>query len=113
MIIIRCLNCGHCCIKFNVVIIKKGSIREAESIDNFIESDFKIKDTDEICEHLDYKDGKFFCTIHHHSWFKQTPCYEFIQIEESINDLCRIGEWYQLQGKECYQTIMEKWNVKD
>lgn len=106
-----CLNCGHCCIRFNVMIVKKESLyKKCKILEGFSESDFKMREDGEICEHLDRKENIFICTIHDYPWYKQTPCFQFTQIENNNKDFCRIGNWYFTEGKEYYEKhILKKW----
>jgi len=44
------------------------------------------------CKHLSYEGLKAKCAIHNEDWCKETPCFEFTQIE-SKNSNCRMGEF--------------------
>ena len=47
--------------------------------------------TKERCPHLNGdKPGEYSCGIHHHPWFKKTPCGTHSQIETGNTD-CRMG----------------------
>jgi hypothetical protein len=63
---------------------KKG-LRE----DNII-----LKETGITCKHLrGTKIGEYSCAVHHHKWYKKTPCYQHGQIERSKTDECRMGRY--------------------
>jgi hypothetical protein len=112
VIIIRCLNCAHCCYWFNVAIVRKECIDEIKSEEDINEKTVIIKEHKQFCEHLKYNEetNKFTCSIHHYPWFKFTPCHQFTQIEEHDNSPCRIGEWYQLEGRDYYDSfLMKNW----
>jgi hypothetical protein len=85
----RCLGCGFCCIKYDVVIVKDPTIHSPEDDqDNFF-----IKKSGEKCPHLNGDHpGEFECMIHHYPWFFQTPCGQFNQIEREESE-CRIGDF--------------------
>lgn len=80
-----CLRCGYCCKKYAVIIVDdpdKG-IRE----DNLIPYM-----GDSRCKHLvGDKPGEYSCTIHDKPWYKETPCFDFGQIESDPGFPCRIG----------------------
>ncbi len=82
----NCLRCGYCCKTYSVMIVddpEKG-IRE----DNIIHHK-----GDGPCKHLKQdKDGKYFCSVHNYSWYEETPCFDFGQIEQK-NSNCRMGEY--------------------
>lgn len=89
-----CTNCGLCCIDYMVVIIKPeylcDTIQEFEKLD---QEAFMGKDSGNPCTYLYWEDGKSRCKIHNYEWYKLTPCYDFTQIEESADCLCRLGEY--------------------
>jgi len=81
----KCLRCGYCCTHYLVPIIKDPKLGPVE--DNII-----IQTGEGPCMHLrGDKPGNYSCAIHHYSWFKDTPCAEFTQVEEK-NSECRIGK---------------------
>ncbi len=46
------------------------------------------------CQHLiEEEPGKFSCAVHDESWYKKTPCFSHGQIEQSVEDVCRLGEY--------------------
>lgn len=40
------------------------------------------------CKHLKKEN---ICNIHEKLYYKQTPCFDFTQVEKSENTLCRLG----------------------
>jgi hypothetical protein len=81
----KCLKCGHCCIAYDVLIIK-------DKDKGLTEDNIQYKPGGEICPHLEKTAKGYNCLIHHFPWYKQTPCYEFSQVE-SFNEDCRIGKY--------------------
>jgi hypothetical protein len=82
-----CLRCGHCCIEYEVIIIK--DINKNLSTNNLEPKHSGIK-----CKYLNGdKPGEYRCSIHDHPKFKKTPCFQFSQIEASRDSLCRIGSY--------------------
>ena len=48
----------------------------------------------ERCQHLrGDTPGKFSCAVHDKPWYPDTPCFEYGQIEQSPDDVCRMGEY--------------------
>jgi hypothetical protein len=46
------------------------------------------------CKHLvGDKPGEYGCAIHDEPWYRETPCYEFGQIEADESTPCRIGAY--------------------
>lgn len=83
----KCLRCGYCCIKYEVIIVDNPELGIRD--DNLI-----AKHTDERCKHLMGDSlGNYSCAIHHYDWYKQTPCYSYGQIELSPDDPCRMGQY--------------------
>lgn len=94
----KCLRCGYCCIKYMVVIVDDPALGLAE--DNLI-----IKNTDEWCKHLvGNKPGEYSCAIHDYPWYDQTPCWQYTQVELSLDDPCRTGEW-MLEHKDYHKLL--------
>ena len=81
----KCLHCGHCCINYDVVIVndpKKG----------IVEGNLIHKPTGVRCKHLvGKKPGEYSCAVHNEPWYKETPCFDFTQVEKNTTDACRIG----------------------
>lgn len=83
----KCLRSGYCCIHHDVIIIDDPEIGYKR--ENGIH-----KPAGEKCKHLTGNTpGEFACSIHEKRWFKKTPCGSHGQIEQSINDPCRLGEY--------------------
>ncbi len=84
-----CLRCGYCCTFLSVIIVddpEKG----------VVEGNFVEKKNGNRCKYLmEELSGQFSCSIHDCSWYDETPCNQYTQIERS-NQLCRMGKW-QLQ----------------
>lgn len=81
----KCLRCGYCCHKYSVVIIDDPEKGITE--DNMI-----VHIGDGPCKHLEgNKPGEYSCKIHNKEWYKETPCFNHGQIEESPTDDCRLG----------------------
>lgn len=84
----KCLRCGYCCKYLSAAVIddpKKG-IRE----DNVLYH----RGDGTPCKHLlGEGPGQYSCALHNELWYKKTPCFAHGQIEESEDDLCRMGEY--------------------
>lgn len=82
-----CLHCGHCCLTSLVVVIKDPDKPIQE--DNLLGLDGTTR-----CPHLKgEKPGEYLCAIHEHPAFKETPCWQFTQIERG-NQPCRLGKHF-------------------
>jgi DNA-directed RNA polymerase subunit RPC12/RpoP len=45
------------------------------------------------CKHLiGDEPGEYSCAIHDKSWYKDTPCFAHRQIEQSPDEVCRLGK---------------------
>jgi hypothetical protein len=80
-----CLHCGYCCIHLSVVIVDnpKLGIQEGNLIHHAGNGP---------CKHLiGNHSGKYMCAVHNEEWYKETPCFQYTQIESSIDSICRIG----------------------
>jgi len=87
-----CLRCGYCCIKYPVAILKgpKGGV--------------ELKSEDSFCKHLTgNKPGEYSCNIHNCVKYKDSPCYDFSQVEEK-NSNCRLGQWIT-QNKDQWKKM--------
>jgi hypothetical protein len=81
-----CLRSGYCCIKLEVIIVDNPEL--GLTYENLIP-----KHTDEKCKHLiGDKPGFYSCAIHDYPWYKETPCYQYTQVEHK-NSNCRMGEF--------------------
>ena len=83
-----CLHCGYCCKSMIVVIVddpEKGIIPD----------NLKVHEgTGKPCQHLKgNKAGEYSCSLHNKSWYEETPCFSHTQIENSPEDVCRMGEY--------------------
>ena len=79
-----CLRSGYCCINYDVMIVddlSKGIIK-----DNIVHKSSGVE-----CKHLKFNGLEAECLAHNEDWYKETPCFEFTQIE-SKNTNCRVGE---------------------
>lgn len=80
-----CLHCGYCCTHLSVVIVDnpKLGIQEGNLIHHAGNGP---------CKHLigNYP-GEYRCVIHNEEWYKETPCFQYTQIEPTIDTFCRIG----------------------
>lgn len=87
----KCLFCGYCCVKHDVVIVDDPRL-------GITEGNLKVKRSNVRCQHLKgKKPGEFSCAIHAEPWYKKTPCFRHGQIERSVSDNCRMGD-YLLNG---------------
>jgi len=87
----KCLRCGRCCF-YSIIVIHPNSVRENLDLDSLKEEDSMFLDGSKKCPHLSWKGKDAVCAIYHYSWFKDTPCGRFTQVESSLDTLCRIGE---------------------
>lgn len=88
----KCLNCGFCCVKYDVMIIHPDKAYNENMIIEDLDPKYIIhKGYDIICPHLDIINNKSYCKIHKYNWYKLTPCYQFSQIESNEESLCRVG----------------------
>jgi hypothetical protein len=84
----KCIRCGYCCIHYDVIIVADPKLGIQE--DNIHHKPSGVK-----CPHLTGDvPGEYTCAVHNEPWYKETPCYDFGQIEESENDICRIGKYF-------------------
>jgi len=98
----KCLNCGYCCIELCVVIIKPEYVKPDLdlSLVDCLDDDFlTLKHSNELCPHIIIRDKKFMCGIHHYEWYKDTPCYQYVQVENNKDELCRMGDMIINQKK--------------
>ena len=88
-----CLRCGYCCIKYDVVIIHPKYIHEPiDVLDKSVMEKFMIKRGGKWCPHLEeINKHTFSCKVHDKPWFKNTPCFDYSQIEQAELDKCRMG----------------------
>ena len=83
----KCLRCGYCCINYMVIIVD-------DPIYGIDPDNLKVHMGEGRCQHLigDIP-GEYSCAIHDYPWYKDTPCFAFTQIEDSIDNPCRMGDY--------------------
>lgn len=88
----KCLHCGYCCIQYSAIIVDNPKL-------GIILSNLSPKISGVKCKHLQGESpGNYKCAIHHYSWYKDTPCAEFTQVEYNDSN-CRMGEYILSQQK--------------
>jgi hypothetical protein len=93
-----CLRCGYCCHHYDVMIIDDPEIGYSEDLAE-AQKNIKYKPGGQRCQHLiGDKAGKYSCAIHDKPWYKETPCFQFTQVEESPDAPCRVGEYMLASG---------------
>jgi len=104
----KCLRCGYCCVHSWVMIVNPDKVANDVIMDK---ESLIFKASGDVCPHL-YEDElkdelKYKCTIHHYKWYKETPCFEHGQIEESPEDPCRMGTYLLLpENKEMRMKVL-------
>ena len=86
----QCLRCGRCCFYF-VGVIHPDAVKENLDFNILTEEDTVFLDGTKKCPHLEWNRSIAICKIHHYTWFKDTPCGQFTQVESNNNTPCRIG----------------------
>ncbi len=106
-----CVNCGMCCVDYDVIIINPKAISKDGNVNLNDDKSYIHKGSGKACPHLYWDDEKSQCHIHNYEWYKKTPCYDFGQIESSKDDICRIGYYLvdnnlhkKYIGKICVQS---------
>ncbi len=91
----KCLHCGYCCIMYDVIIISPEYATDDLNVKAPKDGDkvFMHKPTGVACPHLTKENDEYRCAIHHYAWYKDTPCFDFGQIEDSIDAVCRMGDY--------------------
>ena len=82
-----CLRCGHCCVAYDVIVLKDYDKEVSE--DNHF-----YKENGKACPHLirdPNDDQKTICTQHDKKFFVDSPCDQYGQIEHG-NTNCRTGD---------------------
>jgi Fe-S-cluster containining protein len=102
-----CLRCGYCCINLSVIIIHPDYIQKELKFENLPEKAFMLKFDGELCPHLAFEDKKAICKIHHFDWFKDTPCHQHTQIEQSKDCNCRMGEYLLKENISVFKFVRE------
>jgi hypothetical protein len=106
-----CLRCGYCCINLSVVIIHPDHIQKDLNLKEIFydlpEEALIFKPDGELCPHLVFEDKKAICKIHHFDWFKDTPCHQHTQIEQSKDCNCRMGEYLSKENISVFKFVRE------
>lgn len=89
----KCMRCGYCCHHHLVVVVHPRVVAEDLRIDELPEADLMFLDGTEPCPFVSWEEDEAICSIHHYKWYVETPCFSHGQIEQSVNDLCRLGEY--------------------
>ncbi|MFX1487479.1 MAG: hypothetical protein ACFFBS_10400, partial [Promethearchaeota archaeon] len=101
-----CLRCGYCCLTSLVVIVDDPDLGP-------VEGNLKGLDGTERCPHLRGDEpGKYSCAIHSYPWYKETPCFEYRQIEGNLDTPCRIGMsklGYKEKTREEIEKLKQDW----
>lgn len=89
-----CLRSGHCCKAFDVIIVDDPDL-------GILEENLIHKPSGQKCKHLlGSVKGKYACALHDRSYYKETPCFAFTQIESGSKN-CRLGEYHLRNNHEC------------
>jgi hypothetical protein len=97
----KCLRCGYCCIQYLVGIISDPDKEIAE--DNV-----EAKTSGVRCKYLiGDVPGKFSCSIHYRPFYEETPCFEFGQVESSLDDPCRMGKYILGLDEKTRRSLVE------
>jgi len=84
----KCLRSGHCCIHYDVVIVDDPE----KGLDD---NNLIHKESGSPCKHLvGDNPGQYSCGIHSYDWYDKTPCFQYTQIEATIDSPCRLGEYF-------------------
>lgn len=90
----KCLRCGYCCTTYLVVIVDDPEKGIAE--DNIV-----VQNGEHRCKHLQGDAvGVYSCALHDYPWYKETPCFDYGQIETSSDTECRMGRFILDGGLE-------------
>lgn len=59
-----------------------------------IEGNLKTHEGKGPCPHLrGTKPGEYSCSVHDETWYPETPCAQYTQIDKSPDRLCRMGAY--------------------
>ena len=103
-----CQRCGFCCIHYDVIIVSPDFIRETNgkfNVDQLNTNNLVHKPGGKRCPFLSFVEDKVHCKIHHFSWFQETPCAEFSQIENG-NSPCRMGKFVR-DNEDIYNKMIK------
>ena len=82
----KCLRCGYCCIRIEVIIVNNPVL-------GIVDDNLMAKHTGQSCPHLTGKvSGEYSCAIHDEDWYKDTPCFSHTQIGLD-SAVCRTGKF--------------------
>ena len=98
-----CQRCGYCCIAYDVIVVKPEMVDSVTSIDSLLPKDLMHKPSGHRCPHLSFEDGNANCQIHDKDWYRETPCYEYTQVESSTEDPCRMGAFISKEDKYAFR----------
>ena len=88
-----CLNCGFCCVKYDVIIVSPTVSYNPNLILRELDIKYFIhKPCDKICPHLYLDNNIYKCKLHEYNWYKETPCHDYSQVEYNKNCFCRTGK---------------------
>jgi len=84
-----CLRCGYCCFHSFVQVVDDPEIGIDDGNLITLYGDGTVK-----CPHLigDIP-GQYACAVHDRTWYEETPCFAYTQIETSPDTPCRMGEY--------------------
>lgn len=81
----KCLRSGYCCIHYDVIIVD-------DPTKGISDGNVKHKPTGVRCQHLKGDGpGQYSCALHNEPWYNQTPCYDYDQISQNPDAVCRTG----------------------
>lgn len=104
-----CLRCGHCCIEYDVVIVKGYlKVKSLFGKDGNLAEGVELiyKEGGKVCPHLSFENEQAVCSVHDAPWYKQTPCFAYTQTERR-NSPCRMGK-YLRENKEGQQRFYKQ-----
>ena len=92
---VKCVRCGYCFRTMCIVVVDKPAW-------GIKEDNFKVVAPKEgPCPHLRGNEpGGFSCAVHDRSWYSETPCADYGQIERSPDTPCRTGTYMMKQWRE-------------
>lgn len=91
----KCLHCGYCCMMMDVIIVSPEYATEdfEMGVNVKLGGGVEHKPTGVACPHLEMEGDKYYCKVHEMPWFKGTPCDQYGQIESSVDNPCRTGDY--------------------
>ena len=110
----KCFRCGYCCIHLDVIIVDPVDVSRITTLVG-LTPDANVnllhKPCGERCPHLRFEGRKAVCVIHDYPWFSETPCFQYVQVEQHADTPCRIGERL-LQNAELYGKLIQPFTDK-